>query len=156
VEDLGGGVKITGLGPVACRDCETPSARVHDRYRRPLQDLACAGRPVQVVLEVRRFICDNLACEVATFAEQVGGLTAKHQRRTVGLRGLLERVALALAGRAGSRLVTTASNCRPSPRMTSMTWSRSAARETSHGTATASGPMSSAAASSSSLRRPVR
>jgi hypothetical protein len=41
---------------------------------------------------------------VATFAEQVSGLTAGHQRRTVGLRGLLERVALALAGRAGSRL----------------------------------------------------
>jgi hypothetical protein len=33
-----------------------------------------------------------------------GGLTARHQRRTIGLRSLLERVALALAGRAGSRL----------------------------------------------------
>ena len=32
------------------------------------------------------------------------GLTARHQRRTAGLRSLLERVALALAGRAGSRL----------------------------------------------------
>ena len=41
---------------------------------------------------------------MATFAEQVDGLTAKHQRRTIGLRSLLERVALALAGRAGSRL----------------------------------------------------
>ena len=80
------------------------SARVHDRYRRCLQDLACGGRPVQVELEVRRLICDNPACPVATFAEQVEGLTARHQRRTAGLRGLLERVALALAGRAGSRL----------------------------------------------------
>jgi transposase len=107
VEDLGGSVKIvarTGPGPVACRACGTLSARVHDRYRRRLQDLACGGRPVQVELEVRRFICGNLACEVATFAEQVSGLTAGHQRRTVGLRGLLERVALALAGRAGSGL----------------------------------------------------
>jgi transposase len=107
VEDLGGSVKIvarTGSGPVACRACGTLSARVHDRYRRRLQDLACGGRPVQVELEVRRFICGNPACEVATFAEQVSGLTAEHQRRTVGLRGLLERVALALAGRAGSRL----------------------------------------------------
>jgi transposase len=107
VEDLGGSVKIvarTGPAPVACRACGTLSARVHDRYRRRLQDLACGGRPVQVELEVRRFICGNPACEVATFAEQVSGLTAGHQRRTVGLRGLLERVALALAGRAGSRL----------------------------------------------------
>ena len=107
VEDLGGSLKIvarTASEPVACRDCGTPLARVHDRYRRCLQDLACGGRSVQVELEVRRLICDNPACPVATFAEQVDGLTARHQRRTAGLRDLLERVALALAGRAGSRL----------------------------------------------------
>jgi len=50
VEDLDGGVKIvarTGSGPVACRGCGTLPARVHDRYRRCLQDLACGGRPVR-------------------------------------------------------------------------------------------------------------
>jgi transposase len=77
---------------------------VHDRYQRRLQDVACGGRPVQVEWEVRRFVCGNPAGLVATFAEQVPGLTAAWQRRTAGLRGLLERVALALAGRAGSRL----------------------------------------------------
>jgi hypothetical protein len=100
---------------VACRDCGTPSARVHDRYRRRLQDLSCAGRPVQVVLEVRRFICGNPACEVATFAEQVDGVTEWRQRRTPRLRAVLERVALALAGRAGARLAAvlgmTVSRC---------------------------------------------
>jgi hypothetical protein len=55
-------------------------------------------------LEVRRLICDNAACGVRTFVEQVGGLTARQQRRTVGLRGMLERVALAPVGRAGARL----------------------------------------------------
>jgi hypothetical protein len=107
VEALAGSVKIvarTGSGPVACRDCGTLSARVHDRYRRCLQDLACGGRPVRAGLEVRRLICGNPGCPVATFAEQVEGLTARHQRRTAGLRSLLERVALGLAGRAGSRL----------------------------------------------------
>ncbi|MCW2943188.1 MAG: transposase, partial [Actinomycetia bacterium] len=107
VEDLGDRVRLvarTRTSSVACHGCGVLSARVHDRYRRRLQDLSCAGRPVQVELEVRRFICDNPACPMATFAEQALGLTAKHQRRTVGLRGLLERVALALAGRAGSRL----------------------------------------------------
>ena len=91
VEDVDGSVKIvarTGSGPVACRGCGTPSVRVHDRYRRCLQDLACGGRSVQVELEVRRLICDNPACPVATFAEQVEGLTARHQRRTAGLRSL--------------------------------------------------------------------
>jgi hypothetical protein len=107
VEDLGDLVRLvarTRTSPVTCPECGEPAARVHDRYWRRLQDLSCCGRPVQVVLQVRRFICDNPACVVATFAEQVAGLTAKHQRRTAGLRSLLERVALALAGRAGSRL----------------------------------------------------
>ena len=100
VEDLGDLVRFvarTRTSPVTCPECGEPAPRVHDRYWRRLQDLSCCGRPVQVVLQVRRFICDNPACVVATFAEQVDGLTARHQRRTIGLRSLLERVALALA-----------------------------------------------------------
>jgi transposase len=107
VEELGGTVRIvarTAAGPVACRGCGVPSMRVHDRYQRRLQDLSCGGRAVRVELVVRRLRCGNQACAVATFAEQVPGLAGRHQRRTAGLRGLLERVALALAGRAGSRL----------------------------------------------------
>jgi len=111
IEDLGGGVRITARTRtvlLACRGCGVVSARAHDRYRRRLADLACGGRPVQVVLEARRFRCGNPACPVATFAEQVPGLTGWYQRRTAQLRGLLERVALALAGRAGSRLAAAA------------------------------------------------
>ena len=107
VEDLGDGVRIaarTRTASLACRACGAVSARVHDRYRRRLADLACGGRPVQVVLKVRRFCCGNPACPVATFAEQVPGLASWYQRRTAGLRGVLEKVALALAGRAGARL----------------------------------------------------
>jgi transposase len=107
VEDLGGSVRImarTRGGPAACRGCGTASAQVHDRYRRRLHDLPCGGRPVQVELKVRRFRCAWAACPVLTFTEQVPGVTQRHQRRTPVLRGLLERVALALAGRAGARL----------------------------------------------------
>lgn len=107
VEDSNGSVRITactGTELAVCPRCATPTTRVHDEYQRRLQDVSCGGRPIQVELEVRRFVCGDGSCPVATFAEQVDGLTAKHQRRTVGLRGLLERVALALAGSAGSRL----------------------------------------------------
>ena len=107
VEDLGGGVRITArtrTASLACRGCGAVSAQVHDRYRRRLADLACGGRAVQVVLKVRRFCCGSPACPVATFAEQVPGLTGWYQRRTAGLQDLLEKVALALVGRAGARL----------------------------------------------------
>ena len=106
VEDLGNAVRITArtrTASLACRGCGVVSARVHDRYWRRLADLACGGRPVQVVLEVCRFRCGSPACPVATFAEQVPGLAGWYQRRTGGLRDLLEKVALALPGRAGSR-----------------------------------------------------
>ncbi len=42
-----------------------------------------------------------------TFAEQVAGRTARYARCTVLLRGMLESIGLALAGRAGARLATT-------------------------------------------------
>jgi transposase len=76
VEDLGGSLKIvarTASEPVVCRDCGTRPTRVHDRYRRCLQDLACGGRSVQVELEVRRLICDNPACPVATLLSRWTG-----------------------------------------------------------------------------------
>jgi transposase len=107
IEDLGGTVRITArtrTASLACRGCGVASGRVHDRYRRRLADVGCGGRPVEVVLAARRFRCGNPACPVATFAEQVPGLTSWYQRRTASLQHVLEKVALALAGRAGSRL----------------------------------------------------
>ena len=107
-EDLGAdGVRITArtrTAVAACRLCGQASSAGHDRYPRWLRDLPCGGRPVEVLVSVRRFRCANAECPAATFAEQVPGLTAFYQRRTPALRGLLEAAALALAGRAGARL----------------------------------------------------
>ncbi len=89
-----------------CRRCRNRSSRVHGRYQRRLRDVAVAGTAVLLQMQVRRFRCDNTDCPVRTFAEQVEGLTAAHARLTVGLRGLLTQVGLALAGRAGSRLAS--------------------------------------------------
>jgi transposase len=77
---------------------------VHRRYRRRLADLAIGGRQVVLVLQVRVFVCQMQACGVRRFAEQVEGLTARHARRSGGLREVLESIGLALAGRAGVRL----------------------------------------------------
>lgn len=88
----------------ACTTCRARSRRVHSRYPRTLADAPISGQRVELVLEVRRFFCDNPDCEKKTFAEQVPELTAPHARRTGLLRGMLEAVGLALAGRAGARL----------------------------------------------------
>jgi hypothetical protein len=87
-----------------CPSCGGRFRRVHNRYHRGLADSPVAGQPVVLRLQVRRFFCDNHDCPVRTFAEQFGGLTVKHARRTSLCRRALEHIGLALAGRAGSRL----------------------------------------------------
>lgn len=109
VEEVVGSVRIWAhprAVRVSCPGCGGESARVHSRYVRTLADAAVAGRPVEIRLRVRRFFCDGQDCGVRTFAEQVAGLTTRYARRTVLLRGMLESIGLALAGRAGARLAT--------------------------------------------------
>lgn len=69
-----------------------------------MADAAVAGRRTVVGLLVRRFICPTADCLRKTFVEQVAGLTQRYARRTTPLRGIFEAIALALAGRPGSRL----------------------------------------------------
>nr|WP_239654572.1 transposase [Rhodococcus sp. AD45] len=82
------------------------SKRVHSRYERMLADTAIAGRSSYVVLRVRRFLCSNSGCYRRTFVEQIEGLAKAYARATPLLREILEKIALALAGRAGSRLAS--------------------------------------------------
>ncbi|MFC5821334.1 transposase family protein [Nonomuraea harbinensis] len=106
VEDLGDTMLIaarTVASEAPCPKCGLPSTRVHSRYRRTVWDLATGGRAVKVELEVRRF-CGEPSCDREIFAEQVGGLTRRHARRSTALRTLLTSIAIALAGRAGARM----------------------------------------------------
>lgn len=77
---------------------------MHSRYDRRVADPAIGGQEAVVCLRVRRFFCDDSACPKRTFAEQVPGVTAPFARRTPLLRGILEKIALALGGRPGQRL----------------------------------------------------
>ena len=88
----------------ACPKCGTTSGRVHSRYSRTLADAAIGGRQVEIPLAVRRFFCPAPGCKRTTFAEQVEGLTSRYARKTPLLAGVLGSIAVALAGRAGSRL----------------------------------------------------
>jgi len=92
VEELESGVLITARSRAAegaCHRCGGSSARIHSRYRRRLGDLVAGGRTVMTGLQVRRFFCDNPACERRTFAEQVPAVALRYQRRTPLLRSLL-------------------------------------------------------------------
>lgn len=94
----------TATTQAPCPACGTVSKRRHGRYWRRLADLAVAGRRTVINLLVRRFACPFAECPRKTFAEQVEGLTERFARRTRPLRRVLERIALALAGRPAARL----------------------------------------------------
>ncbi|MGA4979903.1 ISL3 family transposase [Streptomyces cinereoruber] len=102
-----GTVEVVARGRAArsaCPDCGRFSDRVHDRYQRRLKDLPLADQRFVIRLTVRRFICGSADCPRRTFAEPFSRLAVPHARFTTRLNRALERVGLALAGRAGARL----------------------------------------------------
>jgi transposase len=72
---------------------------------RTLADLPWQGVPVTVRLCVRRFFCDQRACDRAIFAEPLSGIATRYARRTQRLESWLTHVSFALGGEAGSRLL---------------------------------------------------
>ncbi|MGH3236943.1 MAG: ISL3 family transposase [Streptosporangiaceae bacterium] len=107
VEDTGDAVVIRASSraeSACCPRCGQESSRVHGGYWRVVADGAAGGRPVLIVLAVRRFRCGGAACPRATFVEQVDGLTERYRRRSVPLLEMLTGFGLELAGRAGARL----------------------------------------------------
>src|SRR6516164_8671666 len=110
VEDTGEAVMIAAscqAGSASCPRCGQPSAQVHGGYGRTVADGAAGGRPVLIVLQVRRFRCRNPGCPAVTFAEQASGLSERYRRRSVPLLGMLAGFGLELAGRAAARLAGT-------------------------------------------------
>jgi len=72
----------TSTSAAQCPTCAKRSARVHSRYMRTLADLPWQGVPVSVHLRVRRFFCDEVACQRSIFAERLPGVAAPYARRT--------------------------------------------------------------------------
>src|SRR6266511_3838237 len=95
-----------------CPTCGQSSTRIHSTYLRQPRDLPWGGRPVQLLLRVRRFFCDTLSCPRTTFAEQVSGLTRPYAQRTLGLNAALQTLGLALGGEAGAAGGSTAATGR--------------------------------------------
>ena len=87
-----------------CPDCQQPSTRVHSYYQRSPMALPSSGRPVRLLLAVRRFRCPNPACGRKTFAEPLPLLVAPHAQRTRPVQDLLRVLGEVVGGEAGARL----------------------------------------------------
>lgn len=87
-----------------CPLCSTPSSAVHSYYRRKPADLPCAGRPIRLLLTVRKFFCRNVTCSRKVFAERLPDLLQPASRLTTRLREALQAIGFALNGEGGARL----------------------------------------------------
>lgn len=89
-----------------CPLCSKPSRHVHSRYSRSPADLPCIGRPIRLLLNVRRFFCKVATCPRKVFAERLPELLEPSSRFTTRLRIALQQVGFSCSGKGGERLAT--------------------------------------------------
>jgi zinc-finger of transposase IS204/IS1001/IS1096/IS1165 len=88
----------------SCPSCGTLSTRVQSRYTRRLHDLPSSGRPVSLMLHVRRFFCSKGTCAQKIFTERLPELCRPHAQRTIQLQKALCQLGLAAGGQAGAEI----------------------------------------------------
>jgi transposase len=88
----------------SCPRCGTLSRRVQSRYTRRLHDLPSSGRPVSLMLHVRRFFCTKSTCTQKIFTERLPELCRPHAQRTIQLQKALCQLGLAAGGQAGAEI----------------------------------------------------
>jgi len=87
-----------------CPDCQHVSSQIHSTSTRSPKALPSSGRPVRLLLQVRRFRCSNSLCQRQTFAEAFAQLVAPRAQRTCSARELVRVIGEAIGGEAGARL----------------------------------------------------
>lgn len=98
-------VRVASHRPYSlCPLCSTPSQSIHSYYRRKPADLPCTGRPIRLLLIVRKFFCRNTACPRKVFAERLPELIEPASRLTSRMRLALQTIGFALNGEGGTRL----------------------------------------------------
>jgi len=98
-------ITVRAASPTApCPCCGTICKRIQSRYTRTVRDLPASGRPVHLVIRVRRFFCQESTCVRKIFAERFPSLTLPRMKFTLRLQEALRQMGFALGGEAGARL----------------------------------------------------
>lgn len=86
----------------SCPLCGTQSSHRQSRYTRTLRDLPSGGRPIRLIMHVRRFFCKKRTCAQKIFVERLPALCCPHAQRTKQLQEALCRLGLREGGQAGA------------------------------------------------------
>lgn len=104
VEDV---LTITAVSTQAaptCPLCGTAATRVHSRYWRKLADLPCSGQQVRLLVQVRRYFCEEPDCRRKIFVERLTPFAEPWARVTQRLFQIVQIIGLATGGRLGIRV----------------------------------------------------
>src|SRR5436305_15078534 len=85
-----------------CPSCGGASSQIQSRYTRTLRDLPASGRPIRLIMHVRRFFCKESTCAKKIFTERLPDLCRPHAQRTKRLQEALCRLGLRVGGQAGA------------------------------------------------------
>ncbi len=85
-----------------CPSCGTQSSHIQSRYTRTLRDLPSIGRPIRLIMHVRRFFCKKSTCAQKIFAERLPELCRPYAQRTNRLQEALSQLGLRVGGQAGA------------------------------------------------------
>lgn len=86
----------------ACPYCGIDSMRVHSYYEKSFQDLPIMGKKTKIVMENRKFFCDNADCRFTTFAERFDFLK-QNGKKTKRLIDKIIDISLNTSSMAASR-----------------------------------------------------
>ncbi len=87
-----------------CPQCGRRSRREQSRYERRVADVPTGGLEVELVVRVRRFVCENPECGRRIFAEQFPEVMERYSRRTRRLGEVIGAIGYAAGGEGGVRL----------------------------------------------------
>lgn len=97
-------LSLVATAPTAmCPLCGQASQHIRSSYTRHVADVPSAGRQVQLVLRVRKFLCDTTNCPRRIFVERLTPFIEPWARMTTRLSQTIEAIGLATSGELGSR-----------------------------------------------------
>ena len=85
-----------------CPDCMKSSSCVRSSYVRTLRDFPMAANSVHIILKIRRFACNNVACEKRIFSEKCNDLAEPYSRRTIRASEYLKKFLIEILSNKGA------------------------------------------------------
>ena len=93
----------TQISP-CCPLCRSAARRVHSWYTRHVADLPCTGQSIRLLIQVRKYFCEESTCPRKIFAERLAPFVEPFARVTKRLCQIVQIIGLATGGRLGVRV----------------------------------------------------